>query len=140
MTGHARGLSLKSIFEPISVINANVEQAGVRAALSRVDPADARRLVEDLLSIASIAAIGGRSAAEIAERFLDQATLTSGEGVPSEKRALLEGFLPSKIPQIRLQTLYDALLRKLTLIYPKLSIVLIHVTDSLLLMIYSLRK
>jgi ATP phosphoribosyltransferase regulatory subunit len=92
VTGHARGLSLKSIFEPISVINANVEQAGVRAALSRVDPADARRLVEDLLSIASIAAIGGRSAAEIAERFLDQATLTSGEGVPSEKRALLEAF------------------------------------------------
>lgn len=92
VSGHARGLSLKSIFEPISVINANVEQAGVRAALSRVDPADARRLVEDLLSIASITAIGGRSAAEIADRFLDQTILTSGEGVPSEKRALLEAF------------------------------------------------
>ena len=92
MAGHARGLSLKSIFEPVSVINPNVEQSGVRAALSRVDPADARQLVEDLLSIASITAIGGRSAAEIAERFLDQATLTSGEGLPSEKRTLLEAF------------------------------------------------
>ncbi|MFM8858562.1 MAG: ATP phosphoribosyltransferase regulatory subunit [Methylocystis sp.] len=92
VAAHARGLSLKSIFEPVSVINPNVEQSGVRAALSRVDPADARQLVEDLLSIASITAIGGRSAAEIAERFLDQATLTSGEGVPSEKRTLLEAF------------------------------------------------
>jgi len=48
------------------------------AALTKVDPSDARRLVEDLLSIAGITAVGGRSAAEIAERFLDQATLAEG--------------------------------------------------------------
>ena len=39
----------------------------MRAALAKVDPADARRLVEDLLSIAGITAVGGRSAAEIAD-------------------------------------------------------------------------
>jgi ATP phosphoribosyltransferase regulatory subunit len=60
--------------------------------LTRVDPADARRLVEDLLSIAGITAVGGRSAAEIAERFLDQATLAEGAGVSAEKRALAEAF------------------------------------------------
>lgn len=64
----------------------------MRAALTRVDPADARRLVEDLLSIAGIATVGGRSAAEIAERFLDQATLAEGAGVSPEKRVLAETF------------------------------------------------
>jgi ATP phosphoribosyltransferase regulatory subunit len=64
----------------------------VLAALTKADPADARRLVEDLLSIAGITPVGGRSAAEIAERFLDQATLAEGAGVSAEKRALAEAF------------------------------------------------
>lgn len=64
----------------------------MRAALTKADPADARRLVEDLLSIAGITAVGGRSAAEIAERFLDQATLAEGAGISPEKRALAEAF------------------------------------------------
>lgn len=89
-SGHARGQSIASIFTPPSRNGA--EQSGVLAALAKVDPADARRLVEDLLSIAGITAVGGRSAAEIAERFLDQATLTEGAGVPAEKRALAEAF------------------------------------------------
>ncbi|WP_457795667.1 ATP phosphoribosyltransferase regulatory subunit [Methylocystis sp. S23] len=89
-TGHARGQSVADIFTPPRRNGA--EQAGVLAALTKADPADARRLVEDLLSIAGIAAVGGRSAAEIAERFLDQATLAEGVGVSSEKRALAEAF------------------------------------------------
>ncbi len=88
--GHARGLSPAEFFAPPG--GAGADQSGVRAALTRVDPADARRLVEDLLSIAGITAVGGRSAAEIAERFLDQATLAEGAGVPVEKRALAEDF------------------------------------------------
>jgi len=88
--GHARGQSVADIFTPPRRNGA--EQAGVLAALTKVDPADARRLVEDLLSIAGITAVGGRSAAEIAERFLDQATLAEGAGVPAEKRALAEAF------------------------------------------------
>ncbi|RTL87820.1 MAG: ATP phosphoribosyltransferase regulatory subunit [Hyphomicrobiales bacterium] len=88
--GHARGQSLATIFTPPQRNGA--EKAGVLAALTKADPADARRLVEDLLSIAGITAVGGRSAAEIAERFLDQATLAEGAGISPEKRALAEAF------------------------------------------------
>jgi len=49
--------------------------------------------VEDLLSIAGIANGGGRSAGEIADRFLEQASVTASEGPPAEKRAALEHFL-----------------------------------------------
>ncbi len=89
--GHARGQRIADIFA-LPRRNGGSEQSGVLAALTKVDPADARRLVEDLLSIAGIAAVGGRSAAEIAERFLDQATLADGAGVSKETRALAEAF------------------------------------------------
>jgi len=68
-------------------------QSGVLAALERADHAGARALVEDLLAIAGISAVGGRSAGEIADRFLDQAALRSGTNVAPEKRAVLEAFL-----------------------------------------------
>lgn len=87
--GHARGLAPAQIFTPPAQ---NGEQSGVLAALTRVDPEEARQLVEDLLAIAGIAAVGGRSATEIAERFLDQATLSDGAGVSTEKRAIAEAF------------------------------------------------
>lgn len=89
--GHARGQRIDAIFAP-PARNGGSEQSGVLAALTKVDPSDARRLVEDLLSIAGITAVGGRSAAEIAERFLDQATLSDGAGVSKETRALAEAF------------------------------------------------
>lgn len=88
-TGHARGQDLTTIFAPPA--NGR-EQAGVLAALEKVDAKDARALVEDLLSIAGISAVGGRSAGEIAERFLEQAALASGAGVSAEKRALVDAF------------------------------------------------
>jgi ATP phosphoribosyltransferase regulatory subunit len=68
-------------------------QSGVLAALERADHAGAKALVEDLLAIAGIASVGGRSAGEIADRFLDQAAVRSGAGVPAEKRAVLQRFL-----------------------------------------------
>ncbi|MCQ4191307.1 ATP phosphoribosyltransferase regulatory subunit [Methylocystis suflitae] len=89
--GHARGQRISDIFASPER-NGGSEQSGVLAALTKVDPSDARRLVEDLLSIAGITAVGGRSAAEIAERFLDQATLAEGAGVSNETRALAETF------------------------------------------------
>ena len=67
-------------------------QAGVLAALESADHAGAKALVEDLLAIAGIEAVGGRSAGEIADRFLEQASLRSGEPIPAEKRAVLRGF------------------------------------------------
>jgi ATP phosphoribosyltransferase regulatory subunit len=49
--------------------------------------------VEDLLSIAGISSVSGRSAGEIAERFLEQAALRDGEGFSAEKRAVIESYL-----------------------------------------------
>jgi ATP phosphoribosyltransferase regulatory subunit len=87
--GHARGEPLANIFAPPA--NGR-EKAGVLAALTKVDAREARALVEDLLSIAGISAVGGRSAAEIAERFLDQAALAEGAGVSAETHALVDAF------------------------------------------------
>ena len=62
------------------------------AALTNSDPGAAHALVTDLLSIAGISAVGGRSVGEIADRFLEQATLGGGS-LPQEVRALIERFL-----------------------------------------------
>ena len=69
------------------------DQAGVLAALQGSDPAAARALVTDLLSIAGISAVGGRTVAEIAERFLEQASLGATSGLETEKSAVLERYL-----------------------------------------------
>jgi ATP phosphoribosyltransferase regulatory subunit len=47
--------------------------SGVLDALKRADPAEAKAFVKDLLSLAGISAVGGRSAEDIASRFLDRA-------------------------------------------------------------------
>jgi ATP phosphoribosyltransferase regulatory subunit len=89
--GLARGRSLEAILDEPG--NGHGGQSGVLAALERADHAGARALVEDLLAIAGIARVGGRSAGEIADRFLDQAAVRSGAGAPKEKRAVLQRFL-----------------------------------------------
>jgi ATP phosphoribosyltransferase regulatory subunit len=72
---------------------ARPEYQGVLAALAGSDPRAAHALVTDLLSIAGISAVGGRSVGEIADRFLEQAALGAGSGLPAETRALIEKFL-----------------------------------------------
>ncbi len=89
--GLARGRSLDAILDEAG--NGAGGQSGVLAALERADHAGAKALVEDLLAIAGIASVGGRSAGEIADRFLDQAALRSGPGAAGEKRAILQRFL-----------------------------------------------
>jgi ATP phosphoribosyltransferase regulatory subunit len=69
------------------------EYQGVLAALAGSDPKAAHHLVTDLLSIAGIDTVGGRSAAEIAERFLEQSATGAGTRLPRETRALIERFL-----------------------------------------------
>jgi ATP phosphoribosyltransferase regulatory subunit len=69
------------------------EYQGVLAALAGSDPKAAHALVTDLISIAGIATVGGRSVAEIADRFLEQATLNAPARLPQETRALIERFL-----------------------------------------------
>jgi ATP phosphoribosyltransferase regulatory subunit len=73
--------------------NSRPEYQGVLAALAGSDPKGARALVTDLLSIAGINAVGGRSVAEIAERFLEQSALGASTKLPRDVRGLIERFL-----------------------------------------------
>lgn len=73
--------------------NGNPEYQGVLAALAGSDPKGAHALVTDLLSIAGISAVGGRSVGEIADRFLEQATLGASAKLPRDVRSVIERFL-----------------------------------------------
>ena len=68
------------------------EHQGVLAALANSDPAAAHVFVTDLLSIAGITTVGGRSVGEIADRFLEQAALGAAT-LPRDTRTLIERFL-----------------------------------------------
>lgn len=72
--GVARGAGLDDLLAPAPRQNGALG-AGVLAALEKSDAAGAKQLVEDLLAITGAATVGGRSVAEIAERFLEQASL-----------------------------------------------------------------
>jgi ATP phosphoribosyltransferase regulatory subunit len=73
--------------------NARPEYQGVLAALAGSDPKGAHALVTDLLSIAGINAVGGRSVGEIADRFLEQSALGASSKLPRDVRGLIERFL-----------------------------------------------
>ncbi len=73
--------------------SARPEYQGVLAALAGSDPKGAHALVTDLLSIAGITAVGGRSVGEIADRFLEQSALGAGAKLPGDVRGLIERFL-----------------------------------------------
>ena len=68
------------------------EHAGLLAAIEGQAPQAARAFVEDILSIAGISRVGGRSAADIAERFLARAANRSG-GLAPEQHAILTRYL-----------------------------------------------
>lgn len=68
------------------------EYEGVLAALAGSDRKAALALVTDLMSIAGTTNVGGRSVAEIADRFLEQSTLKSG-ALPRDALTLIKGFL-----------------------------------------------
>jgi ATP phosphoribosyltransferase regulatory subunit len=89
--GLMRGRAIADIFAP-AANGREHDHSGVLAALEGVDRKGARALVEDLLSIAGIKSVGGRSAGEIAERFLEQSAERSGAPVGDERRAVLEQF------------------------------------------------
>ncbi len=87
--GLAKGEKIDGILAPV---DSRGDHAGVLAALDGADKAGARALVEDLLNIAGISALGGRTAGEIAERFLEQASLRSSASLDGAKRDLLQKF------------------------------------------------
>ncbi|TVR09333.1 MAG: ATP phosphoribosyltransferase regulatory subunit [Salinarimonadaceae bacterium] len=69
-----------------------VEHAGLLAAIEGQDPQAARAFVEDVLSIAGISTVGGRSAGDIAERFLARAAQRAG-ALSDEARMVLRRYL-----------------------------------------------
>src|SRR5664279_6430131 len=68
------------------------EYEGVLAALAGSDRKAALALVTDLMSIAGTTNVGGRSVAEIADRFLEQSTLKGG-ALPRDALGIIKRFL-----------------------------------------------
>jgi ATP phosphoribosyltransferase regulatory subunit len=68
------------------------QHAGLLAAMQGQDPAAAKAFVKDVLAIAGISSVGGRSAADIAQRFLARAG-EEGQSVPAEARAAISRCL-----------------------------------------------
>lgn len=66
---------------------------GLLAALDVLDPARAREAVEDMLALAGISTVGGRSVAEISERFLEQASDAASAVLPRETADAIRAFL-----------------------------------------------
>lgn len=71
---------------------------GFLSALEGADPKAAHAVVEDLLSIAGISAVGGRTPSEIADRFLEQAALASGSGTHARAAGTLREYLAIQGP------------------------------------------
>lgn len=68
------------------------DYAGLLDALAGQDPRAAQAFVEDVLAIAGISRVGGRSASDIARRFLARAERRAA-AFGDEKRAVLERYL-----------------------------------------------
>src|ERR1700722_9879478 len=77
---------------PLSTGPGHNEYEGVLAALAGSDRKAALALVTDLMSIAGTTNVGGRSVAEIADRFLEQSTLKSG-ALPRDALSLIKRFM-----------------------------------------------
>jgi ATP phosphoribosyltransferase regulatory subunit len=89
-----RNISLTDDIERLTLKTApgRNEYEGVLAALAGSDRKAALALVTDLMSIAGTTNVGGRSVAEIADRFLEQATLKAG-ALPRDAISIIKRFL-----------------------------------------------
>lgn len=101
---------LNSVIDRMSGAEAKPDgKLGFLAALEGQDPEAAVAVVEDVLSLAGISAVGGRTAHEIAERFMEQAALSSGTGVDKDAIERLTTYLnvSGPPPMKAVETLHD---------------------------------
>src|ERR1700752_3959908 len=89
-----RKVSLTDDIEQLTLATApgRNEYEGVLAALAGSDRKAALALVTDLMSIAGTTNVGGRTVAEIADRFLEQSTLKGG-ALPRDALTIIKRFL-----------------------------------------------
>jgi ATP phosphoribosyltransferase regulatory subunit len=89
-----RKISLEQDLERLTLATRSTrnEYEGVLAALAGSDRKAALALVTDLMSIAGTTNVGGRTVAEIADRFLEQSTLKGG-ALPRDALDLIKRFL-----------------------------------------------
>jgi len=89
-----RNISLTQDIEQLTLSTApgRNEYEGVLAALAGSDRKAALALVTDLMSIAGATNVGGRTVAEIADRFLEQSTLKAG-ALPRDALTIIKRFL-----------------------------------------------
>ncbi|WGD53859.1 ATP phosphoribosyltransferase regulatory subunit [Bradyrhizobium sp. CB1650] len=89
-----RKISLEQDLERLALATTATrsEYEGVLAALAGSDRKAALAFVTDLMSIAGTTNVGGRTTAEIADRFLEQSTLKGG-ALPRAALAVLKRFL-----------------------------------------------
>ena len=78
--------------------NGSAEHAGLIAALGPLNEKQVRALIEDVLGLAQISAVGGRSVSEIAERFLEQAADSGGRVLAESTVELINRFLALQVP------------------------------------------
>ncbi len=68
------------------------ERQALISALAGLDEAQAKDVIEDVLKLAGIAPVGGRTVEEVAERLIEQAELAAS-GVPAAAAKLIADFL-----------------------------------------------
>ena len=68
------------------------DRAALISAIAGLDEQAARAVIEDVLKLAGIAPVGGRTVGEVAERLLEQAELAASS-VPREAAKLISDFL-----------------------------------------------
>ncbi len=89
-----RKISLEQDIEQLTVSSTTTrnEYEGVLAALAGSDRKAALALVTDMMSIAGATTVGGRTVAEIADRFLEQSTLKAG-ALPRDALGIIKRFI-----------------------------------------------